>query len=183
MNRWITTGDLSTEARHALETVSGLPLVSQEQHDHAWSILLPEIDMLHVQEAALSPTDLCDLFVSGPELAALRVLIAWLKGSDRAGRVAHLSAHLAVAHAIVGQLGPMPWTDVWEPTYLRSCEGGTLWLDPHVEAPALLYVLEVTLAQSQRICPGWPANERAELIGCLCDVWYWLHTMLIAIDG
>jgi hypothetical protein len=180
MDHTITTDTLSEEGRRALETVSGLALVSQEQQDHAWRILLAELDLRDQPQAAAD--DLCDLFVSGTELAALRVLIAWLRGSERAGLVAHLSAHLAVAEGIVGQLGEMPWPDVWQPSYLQECEGGTLWLDPHVEAPALLYLLQATLTQSQRICPGWPAAERAQVIGLLCDVWYWLHTMSIAIN-
>lgn len=182
--------DLPEEARRAWETISGLPLTTTEQHRHAWDILCNHLAALahdpqpNLHIVAADPAeDTCELYVSGPELAALRVMVAWLKGSDRAGRVRNLPIYPDVAEAIVSQLGAMPWPHVWQPQYLHEIKhGGTLILRPRGQVEALVHLLDVTLRYANHLCPGWPAAERAHLLQLLGDLHCWLYAMLIARD-
>lgn len=190
MEHQIAYNDLSDEARRAWETISGLPLTTTEQHRHAWDILCGQLSAiaddpqpsLHVVTPAASD-DTCELYVTGPELAALRVMIAWLKGSDRAGRMRNLPIYPDLAEAIVSQLGPMPWPNVWQPGYLHEFHlGGSLLLRPRGQVAALADLLTVTLEHADRLCPGWPDADRARLVQLLHDIECWLRAMLTARD-
>jgi len=190
MEHHVAYSELSEEARLAWETLSGLPLTTRDQHRHAWDVLRAEIECLandprpglHVLNYD-HHASAYELYLSGPELAALRVMIAWLKANDRAGRMRDLPVYPDVAEAIVSQLGDMPWPGVWQPTYLNAIgTGGTLWLQPRTHASVLIQLLDVTLQHADLLCPGWPSPSRDQLIQLLRDVWCWLHAMLIAYD-
>lgn len=190
MEHRIVYSDLSDEARRAWETISGLPLTTAEQHRHAWDILCSQVagladdphPSLHVVTTDTAE-DTCELYVSGPELAALRVMVAWLKGSDRAGRFRNLPIYPDLAEAIVSQLGPMPWSGVWQPQYLHEIKhGGTLLLRPRGQVEALMHLLEITVRYANHLCPGWPAADRAYLVQLLRDLHCWLSAMLTARD-
>jgi hypothetical protein len=180
--------DLSDAARAAWETVSGLPLTTDEQHRHAWEVLRAEIEGLaadpHAGLHVRRPEHhaLVEFYVSGPELAALRVMIAWFKASDRAGRMRDLPVYPDIGEAIIGQLGPMPWPDVWLPAYLDSLRfGGTFALPAPSHAQVLLQLLDLALKHATAICPSWPLADRVRLFHLLCDVRRWLQSMLIAV--
>lgn len=190
MEHQVAYSELSAEARLAWETLNGLPLTTLDQHRHAWDVLRAELECLaddprpglHVLTYE-HDTSSHELYLSGPELAALRVMIAWLKANDRAGRMRDLPVYPDVAEAIVSQLGDMPWPGVWQPTYLTQVEtGGILWLQPRTHAPVLIQLLDVTLHHADRLCPGWPNVARAQLLQLLDDVRCWLHAMMIAYD-
>ncbi|HEX6287565.1 MAG TPA: hypothetical protein VFZ66_00165 [Herpetosiphonaceae bacterium] len=190
MEHHVAYSELSEEARLAWETLSGLPLTTLDQQLHAWDVLRAELDCLaddpqpglHVLPYEhLANT--CELYLSGAELAALRVMIAWLKANDRAGRMRDLPFYPDVAEAIVSQLGDLPWPGVWHPDYLEQVEsGGMLWLQPRTHAMVLIQLLEVTLQDADLLCPGWPPAARARLLQLLSDVWCWLHAMVIAYE-
>lgn len=182
--------DLSEEARRAWETLSGLPLTTREQHRHAWSVLRASLrsladdphPSLHVIERD-AVSDISELYVTGRELAALRVMIAWFKANDRAGRMRDLPVYPDLVEAIVSQLGESPWPSVWEPRYLDAVSmGGTLVLRPRAQAEALAQLLTVTLGCPDRICPSWPETERVRLLGTLADLGCWIQAMLAARD-
>ena len=190
MEHQIAYSELSDEARRAWETISGLPLTTSEQHRHAWDILCGQLSViaddpqpsLHVITPDV-PDDTCELYVTGAELAALRVMIAWLKGSDRAGRMRDLPIYPDLAEAIVSQLGPMPWPNVWQPSYLHESHlGGSLVLRPRGQVAALADLLTVTLEHADRFCLGWPEADRAHLLQLLRDIECWLGAMLTARD-
>jgi hypothetical protein len=190
MEHYVAYSELSEEARLAWETLNGLPLTTLDQQRHAWDILRAELDCLandpqpglHVLTYQ-HPASMYELYLSGPELAALRVMIAWFKANDRAGRMRDLPVYPDVAEAIVSQLGDMPWTGVWEPTYLAELEtGGVLWIHPRTHAPVLMQLLDVALGHTDLLCPAWPSHARTRLIQLLHDVWCWLHAMMIAYD-
>lgn len=181
---------LSSEGRHAWETVSGLPLATREQQCHAWDVLRSELaDLsddpqfgLHVVPNAASAVSY-ELFVSGPELSALRVMIAWLKAHDRSGQMRDLPLYPDLGEAIIEQLGAMPWTGVWQPSYLSSIErGGVLVLQPQSQALVLAQLLDFTLQRGASLCPCWPIAERVYLLSLLADVACWLQSMLVAHD-
>jgi hypothetical protein len=189
MEHHVAYSTLSKEARLAWETLSGLPLTTRDQHRHAWDVLRAEIESLaddpqpglHILNYH-HPSDY-ELYLSGPELAALRVMIAWFKANDRAGRMRDLPVYPDVAEAIVSQLGDMPWPGVWQPTYLaETAIGGTLWIQPRTHAPVLIQLLDVALQHADILCPGWPSPARARLLQLLRDVSCWLHAMIIAYD-
>lgn len=190
MEHQVAYSELSDQARLAWETLSGLPLTTLEQQFHAWEVLRAEIEALaddpqpglHVLTYEQHP-NAYELYLSPDELAAVRVMIAWLKANDRAGRMRDLPIYPDVAEAIVSQLGDMPWPGVWQPDYLSAVEnGGVLWLHPRTHAPILLQLLDATLEQPDLICPGWPESARSRLVQLLRDVWCWLHAMIIAYD-
>lgn len=190
MEHHIAYNTLSEDARCAWETISGLPLASSEQQRHAWDILCAEVGVLahdpqpsvHMLMQTSQPA--CDLFVSGAELAALRVIVAWLKANDRAGRMRDLPVYPDLAEMIIAQLGEMPWPGVCEPAYLdQLAHGGTLWFASPMQAQSMMRLLEAALARPEGICPGWSVDARARLVATLCDVWYWLHTMLVAHEN
>lgn len=190
MEHRIAYNELSEEGRRAWETISGLPLTTTEQHRHAWEILCSQLTAiaddpqpsLHVFTAKAT-TDTCELYVTGPELAALRVMVSWLKASDRAGRMRNLPIYPDLAEAIVSQLGAMPWPNVWQPSYLHeTMAGGTLLLRPRGQVQALADLLAVTLRHANHLCPGWPAAERSYLVQLLHDIHCWLQAMLTARD-
>lgn len=190
MEHEILYSTLSDEGRRAWETISGLPLTTVEQQQHAWEILRAELGPLADDPQPslhLLPADQAepyDLFLSGAELAALRVMVAWVKANDRAGRLRDLPVYPDLAEALLAQLGPAPWPGVWEPAYLNSlATGGILWLYPHTQARALSQLLEATLVHAADVCPGWPHDARTQLVGLLCDVWYWLQAMLVVADA
>lgn len=190
MEQRIAYSELSEEARRAWETVSGLPLTTPEQHRHAWAVLRRHLAGLAVDPQpglyvfANAPRAIgCDLYVSGPELAALRVMVAWLKASDRAGLMRDLPLYPDLAEALISQLGAMPWPGVWRPEYLNHVErGGTLVLQPRSQASVLAETLEIALRRVDLLCPGWPASVRERLVTLLNDVACWLQAMLVAHD-
>lgn len=190
MEHRIAYSELSEEGRQAWETISGLPMTTAEQHRHAWRVLRSELTWLDDDPRAglyvfanVHNAVGCDLYVSGPELAALRVMIAWLKANDRAGRMRDLPIYPDLAEVIVGQLGEMPWPGVWEAGYLHQLDiGGTLSLHPRTQALVLAQTLELTLRHAAHLCPGWPAAEREYLLSLLADVARWLQSMLVAHD-
>lgn len=191
MEHRIAYQKLSAEARQAWETISGLALTTREQHCHAWAVLRSSLEgladdphpTLYVLPDAPS-LDTHELFVSGRELAALRVLVAWLKANDRAGRMRDLPVYPDLAEAIVSQLGEGPWPGVWRPSYLDAvAEGGKLSLRPRSQAAALARLLDAALAHGQQICPGWSTAERGRLLRELGDVLLWLRAMLVARDN
>jgi hypothetical protein len=190
MEHHVAYSELSEEARLAWETLSGLPLTTLDQQRHAWDVLRAELECLaddpqpglHVLSYEPHASSY-ELYLSGPELAALRVMIAWLKANDRAGRMRDLPVYPDVAEAIVSQLGDMPWSGVWQPNYLSQLEsGGVLWLHPRTHASILIQLLDATLQHAELLCPGWPQPARTRLIQLLRDVWCWLHAMMIAYD-
>ncbi|HEY0734772.1 MAG TPA: hypothetical protein VGD69_07675 [Herpetosiphonaceae bacterium] len=190
MEHQVTYSELSDEARLAWETLSGLPLTTLDQQRHAWEVLRAELECLaddpqpglHVLSYE-DPTNSYELYLSSQELAALRVMIAWLKANDRAGLMRDLPIYPDVAEAIVSQLGDMPWPGVWEPTYLSDVEnGGVLWLHPRTHATILVQLLDATLENADLLCPGWPQAARQRLTQLLHDVRCWLHAMMIAYD-
>lgn len=190
MEHQVAYSQLSETARRAWETVNGLPLTTYEQQRHAWDVLRSEMTCLaddprpslHVLPNHPQATTM-ELYVSGAELAALRVMIAWLKAADRAGTMRDLPMYPDLAEAIVSQVGPMPWPGVWHPGYLSALESGeTLTLHPQFHVPVLTCLLEAALAHATHLCPGWPASERNRLIQLLYDVWCWLQAMQTAYD-
>ncbi len=191
MEHRIDYRELSAEARQAWETISGLALTTREQHRHAWSVLRSALEGLaddpHPTLYVLSDVpaiETHELFVSGRELAALRVLVAWLKANDRAGRMRDLPVYPDLAEAIVSQLGEGPWPGVWRPSYLDSVvEGGKLALRPRSQAEALARLLEAALADGRQICPGWSTAQRERLLRELGDVLLWLRALLAARDN
>lgn len=191
MEHRIAYRELSTEARQAWETINGLALTTREQHRHAWSVLRSTLEglaedphpTLYVLPDAPA-VDTHELFVSGRELAALRVLVAWLKANDRAGRMRDLPVYPDLAEAIVSQLGQGPWPGVWRPSYLDAvADGGKLMLRPRSQAEALARLLDAALAYGHQICPGWSAAQRERLLHELGDVLLWLRAMLAARDN
>ena len=190
MEHQVTYSELSDEARLAWETLSGLPLTTLDQQRHAWEVLRAELECLaddpqpglHVLSYE-EPANSYELYLSSQELAAVRVMIAWLKANDRSGRMRDLPIYPDVAEAIVSQLGDMPWPGVWEPTYLSDVEnGGVLWLHPRTHATILVQLLDATLENAALLCPGWPQPARQRLTQLLHDVRCWLHSMMIAYD-
>lgn len=190
MEHQVVYSELSEEARQAWETVSGLPMTTPEQHRHAWAVLRSELTCLaddpqpglyvitNEQEAVAGT-----LYVSGPELAALRVMVAWLKANDRAGLMRDLPVYPDLAEEILCQLGEAPWIGVWHPSYLNKLEtGGTLLLHPRTEGVVLARLLEAVLMRADKLCPGWSPSDRDRLLRLLCDVCCWLRAMLIAYD-
>jgi len=191
MEHRIAYRELSTEARQAWETISGLALTTREQHRHAWAVLRSALQGLaddpHPTLYILPDApaiDTHELFVSGRELAALRVLVAWLKANDRAGLMRDLPVYPDLAEAIVSQLGEGPWPGVWRPSYLDAvAEGGKLALRPRSQAEALARLLEAALAHGPKMCPGWSTAQRDRLLRELGDVLLWLRAMLAARDN
>jgi hypothetical protein len=190
MEYQIAYDELSLEARHAWETVNGLPFATHEQHRHAWDILCAEVaglandprPGLHVVSNA-RPALNASLFVTGAELGALRVMVSWLKANDRAGRMRDLPIYPDLGEAIVSQLGQMPWPGVWQPGYLSQIEeGGTLWFQPVSQAEALEQLLSYTIERGATICPSWPVIERFYLLGLLADVACGLRALLSSDD-
>lgn len=191
MEYQIAYSQLSPEARLAWETISGLPLATPEQQRHAWDVLRAEFTCLaadpqpglHVTSDDLLAVA-CDLYISAPELAALRVMIAWLKANDRAGRIRDLPIYPDLGEEIISQLGPMPWPGVWQPGYLSALAlGGTLALQPHSRALMLTQLLDFTLDRGVSLCPSWPISERIYLLSLLADVRCWLNSMLVAQEN
>lgn len=181
--------ELSQEARYAWETVSGLPLATREQQRHAWDVLRSEFTCLSGDPQpglhVVSSETVADreLYITGPELSALRVMVAWLKANDRAGRMRDLPIYPDLAEAIISQLGPTPWPEVWQPCYLSHIEcGGTLVLQPQSQAVALARLLDFTLEHGTSICPGWSVVERVYLLSLLADVRCWLESLLAIHD-
>jgi hypothetical protein len=162
----------SAEAQHAWDTLVALPLVTDEQRDHA-------LHMLARDPAAL-PVDspFCELFLSGAELAALQLLIAWLKANDRAGRLRDLPVYPDVAESIISRLGPIAWPDLHDPACLRQGGGGgILLIHPRTEAPALLRLLDAALRLPLHPCAAWPPTDRRRLTELLQDIVCWLESM------
>ncbi len=190
MEHHVVYSDLSEEARQAWETVSGLPLTTYEQQRHAWDVLRAELACLSTDpEAGLhvlaneQHAAAATLYVSAAELAALRVMVAWLKANDRAGRIRDLPIYPDVAEAILSQLGQGPWHGVWHPEYLNQVkEGGSLLIHLRTDGIVLARLLEATLNRAEQLCAGWPIAARDQLLRLLCDVSCWLRAMLMAHD-
>lgn len=189
MEYQIAYSELSQEARYAWETVSGLPLATPEQQRHAWDVLRSEFTCLagdpqpglHVITSGSAAAG--ELYINGPELGALRVMVAWLKANDRAGRMRDLPIYPDLAEVIISQLGPMPWPGVWHPCYLSQLAyGGTLVLQPQSQAVALARLLDFTLEHGTSLCPGWSVLERVYLLSLLADLRCWLQALLAVHD-
>jgi hypothetical protein len=190
MEHQIAYSALSDEARRAWETISGLPMTSTEQHCHAWEVLRAELPCLANDRAPglhifvdQQQATVRQLYLSGPELAALRVMVAWLKANDRSGRLRDLPVAPDLGETILAQLGEMPWNDVWESTYLYEVErGGTLWLNARTTGAVLALLLDATLSHARIVCPTWPLRDRQRLFRLLADVRCWLEAMLTVQD-
>jgi hypothetical protein len=160
------------EAQHAWDTLATLPLATDEQRDHARAVL--------AGDPAALPDDSprCELFLTGPELAAVRVMTAWLKTGDRSGARRDLPIYPDVVESILSQIGPMPWPEVFDAGYLHQpLPGATLLVHPRTEAPALARLIDAALRDRRRLCPGWSAADRRQLVRLLRDVRQWLRAL------
>jgi hypothetical protein len=172
--RWSLTVLATPEAQRAWDTLVALPLATQEQRDHARDVLSRDPTALPVD------TPFCELFLSGAELAALRLLIVWLKANDRAGRLRDLPIYPDVAEAIVGRLGPIDWQALQEPACVRQPRGGgVLSLHPCTEAPALLQLINAALRRSLHPAVAWPPADRRRLMALLQDIACWLESLIV----
>ncbi len=171
--RWSSTILATPEAQRAWDTLVALPLVTQEQRDHAREVLAGD----HAAWAIDVP--FCELFLSGAELAALQILIAWLKANDRAGRMRDLPVYPDVAEAIVGRLGPIVWHELQDPACIRQPRGGGLLpIHPRTEAPALLRLIDAALRQPLHPGAAWPPADRRRLTALLQDIVCWLESLI-----
>lgn len=164
-------------AQQAWHTLTALPLASAEQQAHAREVLqqLPTVLMNDVRR--------CDLFLSADELAALRVMLAWLKAVRRAGRLPDLPFYPELGEAIISRLGAPPWPEVFEPASLRQRTGSAyLPLHPHTEAPVLRALISAALRPDVVLCPGWSPADRQRLKQLLRDVRCWLEALEVVTE-
>lgn len=164
-------------AQQAWHTLTALPLASAEQQDHAREVLQ------HLPTVLVNDVRRCDLFLSADELAALRVMLAWLIAARRAGRLADLPCYPELGEAIISRLGGMPWAEIFDPSSIRRRTGGAyLQLHPQTEAPILRRLISAALRPDVVLCPGWSPADRQRLKQLLRDIYCWLEALEAAME-